>query len=172
MINKNEINLKSVSESGETYIFSASDLLSLDSFKALLLDDEKNSISLKLSLIGDEHYQVKASINIKSLMSCVKCGEDVKDWFKDEITEYLSLDVEEEGEEQGFLLVDSPRWKWPSFIIDSIELEKPYRNYKCAGACLKSLSEYNKDNEAGWDDGETPKPSAFSALEGLKSKLK
>lgn len=125
MTNKNEINLKSVSESGETYTFSASDLLSLDSFKALLLDDEKNSISLKVSLIGDEHYQVKASINIKSLMSCVKCGEDVKDWFKDEITEYLSLDVEEEGEDQGFLLVDSPRWQWPSFIIDSIELEKP-----------------------------------------------
>ncbi len=175
-MNKNEIDLKNLPEMGAVFKISHSTIESLEEFKNIALIDGENFISLKVTPIGEEHYEVKASLKIKSVSSCVNCGEDVKNWFEDEVTEYLSLNNDEEGEDRGFLLIDSTRWVWSQFIIDSIELEKPYRNYKCLKGCLKTLKDYNSENEPAPEGDEPAKSSAFkeafSALEGFKGKLK
>ncbi len=170
MINKSEINLNVVPETGETFSFSAPDLLEMKVFEKISIHDENNSVQIKVTPIGDTHFQVDASINLKRPLSCSRCGEDFQNWFKDDIQEFLSLEVDEEGEDQGFLLVDSPKWSWPDFIVDSVELETPYQTYKYGEKCLVSCLHYDEAIDKGWITKEEAKPNPFQALEKLKNK--
>ncbi|MGH1469411.1 MAG: YceD family protein [Bdellovibrionales bacterium] len=171
MINKSEINLNLVPETGETFSFNASEIAKLPRFEDISVNDEENSVKVKVTPIGDIHFQIDASINLKRPMNCSRCGEDFQNWFKNDIQEFLSLETDEEGEDQGFLLVESPKnWSWTDFVVDSVELETPYQTYKYGEKCLVSCPHYDNAVEKGWITREEDKPNPFQALEKLKNK--
>lgn len=182
MENKSEINLKAeplinlklIPEQGETFIFKSSEISKFKEFERISVPHEANSIQIKVLPIGATHFELFTSIHLKRPMSCSRCGEDFQNWFKEEAKEYLSLDFNEEGEGQGFLLIDSPKWNWVSFIIESVELEAPYQAYKYGENCLKACPHYDEALKKGWISkkrkNQTPS-SPFQALEKLKNKL-
>lgn len=171
MKQKNEIDLKAVDLAGETFTFSSEQVSKMEDFKKLSVEHPDNKISIKITPIGEVHFEVKAQIKLKRPLNCSRCGEDFKGWFDEEATEYLSLDKNEEGEDKGFLILENHKWAWPEFIVESVELETPYQLYKYGEKCLQSCPHFDEAIEKGWISIEEPKPNAFSALEKLKTKL-
>jgi uncharacterized metal-binding protein YceD (DUF177 family) len=168
---QNEINLNLVTEEGENFIFDAEMIKNFSIFESVSIFDPLNSVSIFMMPIGTKHFEVKAKINLKRPLNCSRCGEGFEDWFKEEIVEYLSLDKDEEGEDKGFLILESPKWDWSSFIVESVELETPYQLYKNGDECLKSCVHYDEAVKNGWISKPEQKANAFSALESLKGKL-
>jgi len=155
---QNEINLNLVSDEGETFEFDSETIKSIEAFKDVSTHDAGNSIAVSIMPIGSKHFEVKAEISLKRPLSCSRCGEGFEDWFKESTTEYLSLDKNEEGEDKGFLLLESPKWSWPTFVIESVELETPYQIYKNGEACLKSCVHYDEAVKNGWISTAEKKP--------------
>jgi len=172
MNNQSEINLNSVPDEGENFTFNAEVLKETNAFGEIAVFDQSNSVSIQITPIGSTHFEVKADINLKRPLNCSRCGEGFQDWFKEVATEYLSLEKNEEGEDKGFLLLDSPKWTWTTFIVESVELETPYQLYKNGEDCLKSCTHYDEAIKNGWITKAEQRPNAFSALESLKGKLK
>lgn len=171
MVNKSEINLKTVPESGETYSFSAEDLKEIAGLNEVSIPHKDNSVSVKVTPIGDTHFEVKAQIKLKRTLNCSRCGADFEDTFDQEATDYLSLEAGEEGEDQGFLVLDSHKWKWPNFVAESVELETPYQNHEDGKKCSAGCAQYDIAVEKGLITTEGSKTNPFQALEKLKSKL-
>ncbi len=168
MVDKSEINLNFVPESGKTFTFSDSDLLEISEITSVSKPSKNNQIEIKVTPIGETHFEVKAQIKLKRISTCSRCGAEFEDFFDQEATEYLSLEKEAEGEDQGFLLLDSPKWAWPSFISESVELESPYINFdKCPTKC----AQYDEAVKKGLIITESTKANPFQALEKLKNKL-
>lgn len=171
MKTQNEINLNLVVDEGENFSFDAETIKKTSAFDGISLFDPSNFVKIFVMPIGSKHFEVKAQINIKRPLDCSRCGEGFEDWFKETSTEYLSLDKGEEGEDKGFLLLDSPKWNWAAFVVESVELETPYQLYKNGEECLKSCVHYDEAVKNGWISTAEKKPNAFSALESLKEKL-
>lgn len=168
---QNEINLNLVPDEGENFSFDAEAIKKSSAFDEIALFHESNSINIFITPIGSKHFEVKAEINLKRPLNCSRCGEGFEDWFKETSTEYLSLDKDEEGEDKGFLILESPKWTWSTFVVESVELETPYQLYKNGEKCLEYCVHYDEAVKKGWISIEENKPNAFSALESLKGKL-
>lgn len=168
---ENEINLNRVPDEGESFVFDAETINKIESFDQVSIFNKKNSVKLHIAPIGSKHFEVKAEICLKRPLNCSRCGEAFDDWFEETATDYLSLNKNEEGEDKGFLLLDSPKWFWPTFIVETVELETPYQVYKNGEDCLKSCPHYDEAVKKGWIANPEEKDSPFSALKSLKSKL-
>ncbi len=169
MINKTEINLNLIPESGEIFNFSASDISLIKLFKNIVIFHENNSIQIKVTPIKENTYfKVRAAINVKRPMNCSRCGQGFKSYFKENIKEYLSL---EKNEDQEFLLINSSKWIWPEFIVETIELDTPYQTYKYGENCLVSCSHYDEAIKKGWITKKQNNLNPFQTLRKLRNKL-
>lgn len=166
---KNEINLNLVSSEGEKFIFEADEIQTLPVFEEITIFNPQNRIELFVLPIEGGHFQLKIEINLERPLSCSRCGEDYQKLESHSVEDFLSLNKNDEGEDQGFVVLDSPNWDWSSFVVETLELETPYLNYKYGEKCLKSCPHYDEAVQKGWITEGSGKESPFKVLEKLKN---
>lgn len=164
---ENEIDLNLVPQNGETWTLSSEEISKMSILNAVAAPSESNSIWLKVTPIGTEHFEVHTKTDLNQIYSCTRCGEDYVKQKQHDLKDYLSL-KKEEGEDQGFIVLESSKWDWHEFLVDTIELETPYLTHQ---DCPVGCKNYKEAMEAGLISQESPKNNAFKGLEALKKKL-
>jgi uncharacterized metal-binding protein YceD (DUF177 family) len=168
MQKKSEIDLKLVPDSGKAFTFDQEDLKDLEDINEVAVQHLENKIRIEIKPIGQSHFEVNAHIQLKVPLNCYKCGEELEKSFDEKATDYLSLENEKEGEDKGFLVLESSRWKWTNFIRETVLLETSYEFFDCGGNC--SLDKI-KASQEGFESLETEKKNPFEALKKIKNKL-
>ncbi len=171
MLSKFLINLENIPYEGEDFEFKADAINENTNLKEISLKDSSNMVQFKVQPIDSFHYSVKGLINLIQPLNCSRCGEDVNKPIKITIDDFLSTQVETEGEDQGFFLIKSNDWDASEFIRELVVLDTPVQVYKYGEKCLKSCPHYNNAVEKGWLSKAEEKTNPFAELEKLKGKL-
>lgn len=169
MTKKPEINLNLVPQGGEIFSFDSGALKEISVLEKVVAFSSENRVKFFILPIDTDHYQIEIDLKLLQPQSCSRCGEEFEKFSGVKKTEYFSARLKDEGEDQGFILVESPKkWNWAEFVVETLELEAPYLIYKYGEKCLVSCKHYDEAVEKGWITEEKKPASPFKALEKLK----